>query len=385
MAVSLQTRTRKNGNRYTATVRRAGHSVSASFWQKRQAELWGRRCEDSIDTAQAAGRIWDRTEWEIKGRDPHGPAARAEWRLRDLDRAPDTDPTPRADWTLHRALTHYEETVTPKKKGAREEGYRLRAWRAHDLAHRRLNQVTRADVAKHVQARTQEGRAAVTVRNDVFLISALYRTAALPLEDGGWGLDALTNPVHPADLPKPGPARQRRLQDAEGDGTSEEGRLRAAILARPRGQLLDLILTVAIETGMRLSETVGLARGHLRRSQGIRSIETGDSKNGDGRRIVLSSRAAAAIDALAADAPAGPEARLIPLSKFAVQGQFRLARQAAGLENLRLHDLRHEGISRMADAGLTIGELQAQSGHRTAQILLRYVNARAVDVSKKLG
>lgn len=39
----------------------------------------------------------------------------------------------------------------------------------------------------------------------------------------------------------------------------------------------------------------------------------------------------------------------------------------------------------MADRGLTVGELQAQSGHRTAQILLRYVNARAPDIVRKLG
>lgn len=47
----------------------------------------------------------------------------------------------------------------------------------------------------------------------------------------------------------------------------------------------------------------------------------------------------------------------------------------AGVTGLTLHDLRHEALSRQAAAGLTIGELQQQSGHRTAQILLRYVNA----------
>ena len=35
--------------------------------------------------------------------------------------------------------------------------------------------------------------------------------------------------------------------------------------------------------------------------------------------------------------------------------------------------------------GLTMGELQAQSGHATAQILLRYVNARAGDVARETG
>jgi len=39
----------------------------------------------------------------------------------------------------------------------------------------------------------------------------------------------------------------------------------------------------------------------------------------------------------------------------------------------------------MAEKGLTIGELAEQSGHRTAQVLLRYVNAKVSEVAKKLG
>jgi integrase len=52
---------------------------------------------------------------------------------------------------------------------------------------------------------------------------------------------------------------------------------------------------------------------------------------------------------------------------------------------LKFHDLRHEGLSRMANRNLTLGELQAQSGHRTAQVLMRYLNARVVEVRRKLG
>ena len=39
----------------------------------------------------------------------------------------------------------------------------------------------------------------------------------------------------------------------------------------------------------------------------------------------------------------------------------------------------------MANAGLTLGELQAQSGQRTAQVLLRYLNQRVCEVARKLG
>ena len=39
----------------------------------------------------------------------------------------------------------------------------------------------------------------------------------------------------------------------------------------------------------------------------------------------------------------------------------------------------------MAARGLTIGELKNQSGHRTAQVLLGYINKRAADIKGKLG
>jgi len=48
-------------------------------------------------------------------------------------------------------------------------------------------------------------------------------------------------------------------------------------------------------------------------------------------------------------------------------------------------DITPEGLSRMAEKGLTIGELAEQSGHRTAQVLLRYVNARVPEASRTLG
>ena len=39
----------------------------------------------------------------------------------------------------------------------------------------------------------------------------------------------------------------------------------------------------------------------------------------------------------------------------------------------------------MANRGLNAGELKGQSGHRTPEILLRYLNARPSEVAKKLG
>lgn len=77
--------------------------------------------------------------------------------------------------------------------------------------------------------------------------------------------------------------------------------------------------------------------------------------------------------------------KLFRLNAQQVDYRWRKARKAAKVKGLRWHDLRHEGISRMAEKGLNVGELREQSGHRTAQVLLTYVNAKVSEVAKKLG
>ena len=145
------------------------------------------------------------------------------------------------------------------------------------------------------------------------------------------------------------------------------------------------LLTIAIETGMRRSEVIDLRAHQIRRVQGTTYIERPDSKNGRPRLVVLSTVAAASVQALIASLPPKHDGPLIRLSRDSIQRRWRAAREAAQTPGLRLHDLRHEALSRMAGRGLNVGELQAQSGHRTAEILIRYVNARVDEVARKLG
>jgi integrase len=59
---------------------------------------------------------------------------------------------------------------------------------------------------------------------------------------------------------------------------------------------------------------------------------------------------------------------------------------AAGIEDLHIHDMRHEGISRAADSGLfpTVLDLQAYSGHRDLRSLSRYFHPSASVMKQRL-
>src|SRR5215831_10607941 len=55
---------------------------------------------------------------------------------------------------------------------------------------------------------------------------------------------------------------------------------------------------------------------------------------------------------------------------------IRLMRSALGIDDLRFHDLRHEGISRLFEMGKTIPQAAAVSGHRSWTSLKRYTHIR---------
>lgn len=66
----------------------------------------------------------------------------------------------------------------------------------------------------------------------------------------------------------------------------------------------------------------------------------------------------------------------IPLSPRTISAEFRKACKMLGIQDLRFHDLRHEGCTRLAEAGLTIPQIQQVSLHDSWGSLERYVSVR---------
>lgn len=68
--------------------------------------------------------------------------------------------------------------------------------------------------------------------------------------------------------------------------------------------------------------------------------------------------------------------RIFPSNADAISASFTRACKFLGIEDLHFHDLRHEGISRLFELGLTIPHVAAVSGHRSWQSLKRYTHVR---------
>lgn len=67
---------------------------------------------------------------------------------------------------------------------------------------------------------------------------------------------------------------------------------------------------------------------------------------------------------------------LVPLSPKTIGGEFRNACKILGIEDLRFHDLRHEGCTRLAEQAFTIPQIQQVSLHDSWGSLERYVSVK---------
>jgi hypothetical protein len=182
MAISYQQRTRgREGARvvkWTATVRRDKISVSATFPDKVLARIWAGATEREIIRAKELDYAFDREKAVRRGREKSLSELYSDLRELELARNPDQDDRPRVDWSLRRALKYYQTTVTPTKKGADREEGRIAMWQKRSLASKRLCDITRAHIQDHIAEREAMGRKASTLRNEVFLLSGLFRHAA---------------------------------------------------------------------------------------------------------------------------------------------------------------------------------------------------------------
>jgi integrase len=268
--------------------------------------------------------------------------------------------------TLGAVLERYRAVVSPTKRGASVEYYRLRSIARRPIARIPLRELSTADLAVYRDTRLGEV-AAATVNRELILVGH-----AIEIARREWGVALATNPVRLLRRPRPGRGRDRRL------GPGEEARLLAACRAARNRALLPVV-GLALETAMRQGEIVALERARFDAARRI--VALADTKNGERRVVPLSPRALAVLGALPM---AGP--RFFPgLTAEAVKRAFIRARNRAGLEDLRFHDLRHEAVSRLFELGLSTMEVAAITGHRTLAMLRRYTHLDAAALALKLA
>lgn len=231
-----------------------------------------------------------------------------------------------------------------------------------------LDQVTAKVLIEHVRLRRQQGAGPATALNDLIWLGVLYKTAG-----PAWGLDvdrevvatalALCRQERLVARPR---ERNRRPTLAELDA------LLAHFEQARAGKLpmIDLVLFLLF-SGRREAEACALRWDDL---QGKRIIvrDTKDPRSPRDHLALLTPEALAVIHRQPRTAD-----RIFPYLPKSISARWQLACKALGIDDLHIHDLRHECISWLFETGMTIPQVAQVSGHRSWNTLKRYAHLEA--------
>ena len=330
---------------WKAVIRKTGWPTSAkTFRTKRDAEDWARRTEDEM----------------VRGV--------------FIQRAPSEK------MTVATALLRYEQEVVPTKKQSTQqrEGTRIREVTAF-FGKYSMAAVTPDLVAQFRDMRLAQGKSNNTVRLELSLLGHLFTIAIKE-----WRIGLVYNPVAAIRKPSPGAGRNRRLS------SEEEQKLLDACYAHSN-PMMGWIVHIAIETAMRQSEILHLTRPQVDVKRRI--VRLADTKNDSARTVPLT-RKATEIFTAALSHPIRPlDTDLLFFGEPGRDGKrrpyqflhdFGKIKKQLGMADLHFHDLRHEGVSRLVEGGLSDQEVASISGHKSMQMLRRYTHLRAEDLVAKL-
>ena len=184
--------------------------------------------------------------------------------------------------------------------------------------------------------------------------------------------------------PSPTAGRDRRL-------TPAEEKLLIKACSKHSNPMLGWMVKLALYTGMRQGEIQSLTLDQVDLKR--RVIRLNETKNGSPRTVPLTKQAVKVMRA-AVKNPVRPGAtELVFFGEPGRDGQRRGhdfksawfdAVRNAKLKGFRFHDLRHEAVSRLVEAGLSDQEAASISGHKSMQMLRRYTHLRAEDLVKRL-
>ncbi len=223
-----------------------------------------------------------------------------------------------------------------------------------------LRAITAANAEAYVARRVEQGAQPATINRETTVLKHMMRRA-VEWEYLGRNpfLGAQGQPSASLRALREPPGRVRFLSREEIE------RLLEACASRPH---LEAFAIIALNSGMRRNEILGLTRKSIDWTNGIANLDK--TKNGEARHVPLNSAALGALRSL----PARIDGKLFPFKPNQVSVAFQRAVRRAGIETFRLHDLRHTFASYQAMAGIQGRGLQSLLGHKDGRMTTRYTH-----------
>ncbi|MGL4603638.1 MAG: tyrosine-type recombinase/integrase [Iodobacter sp.] len=275
--------------------------------------------------------------------------------------------------TVGDLLSRYVEEVGDVQKFGRTKRYVLLNMLKKPLAKKLVSNLTPADVVEHCKLRLAEGAGPSTIAQDV-----IYLGSALGVAKPLWGLQITKQAIddaypilHTLKLIGKSDYRERRVVAGELDLLLG---YKPVMFQHGRTPPMAEIIRFAIDTCMRQEEickVLWLDLNEEKRTILVRQRKDPSKKEINDQEIPLLGDA---WDIVQRQPKTDP--RIFPYNPRSVGAAFIRMCKALAIEDLRFHDLRHEGISRLFEAGYQIQEVAMVSGHKSWGSLRRYTNLR---------
>lgn len=134
---------------------------------------------------------------------------------------------------------------------------------------------------------------------------------------------------------------------------------------------LRVLIAFAVDTGGRRSELLKLDWQNVDLDRGFVTFRK--TKNGEDRSVRLTDRAMRVLTGLGPKAT-GPVFTFRGQAIKCVKTSFGKARERAGIEDFRFHDLRHTFASRLVQQGVSLYEVMHLTGHKSFEMVQRYAH-----------
>ncbi len=275
--------------------------------------------------------------------------------------------------TLTEMLERYARDVLPTKPRTAPFQLRQLNWWKAEIGSYALADVTPSLIGQHADKLaagiTVRGnpRSSATVNRYLAVLSHAFTIAVKKWE---WLDDT---PMRKVTKGKESRGRVRFLSD------DERVRLLKAC-KESSNHYLYIVVVLAISTGMRLGEIMGLTWDVVDLNQGNAILH--ETKNGERRRVAITGHALEQLKELSKVRriennllfPSKGTKRHKPSKGVDLRTPWLAALKVAGIADFKFHDLRHTAASYLAMNGASLAEIAEVLGHKTLQMVKRYAH-----------
>ena len=329
---------RKYKKKWRAEARHNGKYVSKSFQSKGDASKWLRDTELALEKEQ----------------------------FQDFRNS--------AHLTLGNLITRYRDEITPNKKGAVSEVYKLNFINRHQIARTKILRLSTKRIIDF-KNELRITRAPATVNKYIHYIHTVWETARL-----NWGI--LLPPNNPTALVK----REKVMTKIDRILSAQEYEKLLDACKQSNLEQLSDIVEFAYLTAMRFGEITKL---QVKDIDFVKSLATlHDTKNGESREVPLVQRALYICDKYRFKEKIlqfQTSQVLFPIHRDKFRHYFEQACKKAEIKNFRFHDLRACSITNLFKAGWDISSVAVVSGHKSWSELQKYTRIKAIDLVEKIN